>query len=198
MKKLETQRLIIRPFTEEDLEEAYQLLDVDIQWSGPGFTIEQRRRRLQFYRDLANWSDASCLYGYRAILLKPEEALIGMIGLHPDLWTPPNKAIFWSQLFPGWDAQTDPQASLELGLGFALASGQRHHGFATEAACAVLSYAFQELHIMRVFAITDRENESSKRLMQRLNMRTAVHPDPKVLYPAFVGVMEELCSPSLT
>ena len=47
MDTLETERLIIRPFVTDDLEVAYQLLDIDIQWSGPSFSLEQRRKRLQ-------------------------------------------------------------------------------------------------------------------------------------------------------
>lgn len=53
MKALETPRLQIRPFILEDIDEAYQLLDVDLAWSGPGFSIEQRTHRLQFYISLA-------------------------------------------------------------------------------------------------------------------------------------------------
>ena len=36
MRALETARLVIRPFAPEDLAAAHQLLDVDLQWSGPG------------------------------------------------------------------------------------------------------------------------------------------------------------------
>ena len=37
MNNVRTERLIIRPFSLADLEEAHQMLDVDLQWSGPSF-----------------------------------------------------------------------------------------------------------------------------------------------------------------
>ncbi len=39
----ETEHLIIRPFGMGDLEEAHRLLDGDIQWAGPGRSLEYRR-----------------------------------------------------------------------------------------------------------------------------------------------------------
>ena len=71
MDTLETARLWVRPFTEEDLDAAHRLLDVDLRWSGPDFTRERRRERLAFSIALAQWDDTGRLYGYRAITRKP-------------------------------------------------------------------------------------------------------------------------------
>ncbi len=50
--------------------------------------------------------------------------------------------------------------------------------------------ALVELRVGRIFAITDRANTDSLRLMQRVGMRTVRNPDPTVAYPGVVGVIE--------
>jgi RimJ/RimL family protein N-acetyltransferase len=82
------QRLTIRPFEMADLDAAHQVLDLDIEWSGPSFTLDQRRERLNFYIGLAQWADTGRVYGFRAIILKSMQELIGLCGIHPDLWSP--------------------------------------------------------------------------------------------------------------
>lgn len=44
---LRTARLAIRPFTMDDLQDVHCLLDVDLEWAGPGVTLEERRKKLQ-------------------------------------------------------------------------------------------------------------------------------------------------------
>lgn len=197
MNTLETERLIIRPFTMADLEEVHRLLDDDLQWRGPGFTLEQRRERLQLHVGLANWDDTGCLYGIRGLILRNSGQLIGICLFHPDLWLPRWKAVFWPQLFEQPLSSFDQSyASLELGIGYALSSHHRSHGYAAEAVRAFLGHAFGELQVGRIFATTDRANTDSVRLMQRVGMRTARNPDGEVVYPAVVGVIENQGYPS--
>jgi RimJ/RimL family protein N-acetyltransferase len=125
MKALETPRLQIRPFILEDIDEAYQLLDVDLAWSGPGFSIEQRTHRLQFYISLAEWSDASHLFGYRAIRLKETAELAGIVGFVPCLEPPEKLSLFGTR---ATDAQEHRYSSLEVELGASGASGRRLSG----------------------------------------------------------------------
>ena len=86
MNSIQTQRLLIRPLIMDDLEQAHQLLDVDIQWGGPGIGQEVRRERLSLQIGLANWVDTGKLYGHRALELKEGGTIIGIIQFHPDLW----------------------------------------------------------------------------------------------------------------
>jgi RimJ/RimL family protein N-acetyltransferase len=191
METLETQRLIIRPFVMGDLYEAHQVLDVDIEWSGRSFTLDQRRERLQFYVGLAQWEDTGRLYGFRAITLKASLELIGICGFHPDVWSPGWKAIFWPTLFRDCDSNTlGGHASLELSIGYALCHPARGHGYATEAVKALLDHAFRTWQINRVFAITDQSNADSVKVMQRVGMRTAQNPDGQIAYPGVVGLIE--------
>jgi RimJ/RimL family protein N-acetyltransferase len=191
MDTLETARLLIRPFTLLDLEAAHQVLDIDLEWSGPAFSLDQRRERLRLYSGLAQWDDTGRLYGFRAITLKSTQTLIGLCGFHPDLWSSDWKSALWPLLFPGDAAIANVEAaSLELGVGYGLAHAARGQGYATEAVAALLSHALDELQIQRVFSITDRANTASVQVMRRVGMRTARHPEALVTYPGVVGVIE--------
>ena len=196
MNTLETERLIIRPFVMQDLAAAHQLLDVDIQWSGPSFSLDQRRQRLQFYISLAQWGDTGCIYGYRAITLKPNSLLIGICGFTPVLWQAQLKARLWPELFG--EMKDDPYASLELDIGYALGSQHRGQGYATEAVKALVDYAFRALTVHWIFAGTERSNTGSIRMMQHIGMQVASNPDQPELDwphgPGVAGVLENrLC-----
>ena len=191
MDTFETERLIIRRFVADDLLAAHQVLDLDLEWSGPAFTLDQRRERLQLYIYLAGWQDTGRLYGFRAITLKASQQLIGLSGFHPDVWSPRWKAVFWPALFPERDpAAFGAHASLELGVGYALSQAARGQGYASEAVNALLEHAFRALRVERVFATTDQANTDSVKLMERVGMRTARNPDALAAYPGVVGVIE--------
>jgi RimJ/RimL family protein N-acetyltransferase len=191
MDTLETERLVIRPFATDDLQDAHQLLDEDIQWAGPSVTVAQREARLRLYIALANWDDTGRIYGLRALVLRGSKRMIGICGFHPDLWSPDWKAVFWPQLFDTYDPLIMGRyASLELGIGYALSCKERGRGYATEAVRAALGHAFGQFKVGRVFATTDRGNRDSVRLMERVGMRTATNPDMDTTWPGVVGVVE--------
>jgi RimJ/RimL family protein N-acetyltransferase len=56
-------------------------------------------------------------------------------------------------------------------IGFTLAREHWGKGYASEAVSRLLDYAFGNLGLHRVVAITDRENEPSIALLERLGMR---------------------------
>jgi RimJ/RimL family protein N-acetyltransferase len=189
LKTLETKRLLIRPFTIDDLAEAHAMLDLDIQWAGPAFSLDQRRQALQFYIQLAQWGGDS-LYGYRAITLKASSQLIGICGFLPVLWLPHTKSLFWPAFFGHSEFSPDrAYATLELEIGYALASQQRRQGYATEAVRALVDYAFRVLNVGRIFASTNRSNTGSIGLMRRIGMHIANNPEhPEVEWPGAPGV----------
>ena len=55
-------------------------------------------------------------------------------------------------------------------IGWRLARGAWGHGYATEAARAVLAYAFDELQLDEVVSFTTVENWRSRRVMERIGM----------------------------
>ncbi len=64
---------------------------------------------------------------------------------------------------------------LQAEIGFTFARQYHGLGLAGEAAARVLDYAFKELKLHRVIAITDCENLSSVALLGRLGMRCEGH-----------------------
>ena len=189
MDVLDTERLTIQPFVMDDLEAANQLLDVELQWAGPGISLEERRARLQREISLAAWQDTGCLYGYRAILLKPGQILIGICGFLPSLWSPHQQALFWPQLFHHPPDRRYNYASPELEIGYALSPHYRGQGYATAAVRALVDYAFRELWVQRLFATTNRKNTGSINLMKRIGMRVASNPEhPELDWPDGPGV----------
>jgi RimJ/RimL family protein N-acetyltransferase len=60
-------------------------------------------------------------------------------------------------------------------IGWALGVEFRRQGYATEAARALLNYAFASLGLHRIEAETGIQNEPSWRLMERLGMRREAH-----------------------
>ena len=180
MDALETPRLVIRPFEMSDLEAAHQLLDQDLEWSGTGFTLEQRRERLAFYVALARWDDTGRLFGYRAVTLKATGELIGICGFIPGVWDGRDRALV--------STCDDPGAGLELEVGYALGSAYRGHGYATEALRALIDHAFGELGVRRLVAGTGRDNPGSVRLLERVGMRTFANPHGG--WPEVIAVLE--------
>jgi RimJ/RimL family protein N-acetyltransferase len=182
MQALETARLIIRPFTLDDLQEAHSLLDLDLQWAGPGFTIDQRKDKLQFAIYLSRWVDTGGFYGDRAIVLKQDGQLIGLCGFRPWLLAAAERSLFGQAPCDG------PFTALELGVGCALSTAHRGKGYAAEAVKALVEYAFKELHVGRIVALAERGNTDSVRLMKRVGMQVGFNPAP-VDYPWAVGMI---------
>ena len=56
-------------------------------------------------------------------------------------------------------------------VGFTLAREHQGRGYASEAVSRLLDYAFGDLGLHRVFAVTDQENEPSFSLLERLGLR---------------------------
>lgn len=56
-------------------------------------------------------------------------------------------------------------------IGCALHRDYRSRGYASEAACAFMDYAFTELGLHRIYAETRADNAASRRVTERLGMR---------------------------
>lgn len=63
----------------------------------------------------------------------------------------------------------------EAEIGWTLARAQWGQGFGTEAARAVLGFAFETLELHRVWARCEPENTASWRVMEKLGMRREAH-----------------------
>jgi ribosomal-protein-alanine N-acetyltransferase len=192
MPVLETERLLIRPFVMDDLADAQRLFDVELQdaslHTDKPDTLGERREWLQWAAlnpaQLAKLNQPP--YGDRAVILKSSGQLIGSCGFVPCL------APF--EQLPGFGASGEPENhgkwSPEFGLFYAISPSYRRRGYATEAAQALVEYAFRELHLKRIVATTDNDNAGSMGVMSRLGMCIEKNPLPEPEWLQVVGVLE--------
>ncbi|MGH7789099.1 MAG: GNAT family N-acetyltransferase [Candidatus Binatia bacterium] len=183
MPLLETARLIIRPFALDDLEACHQLLDHEAWQTGQ--SLAQRRQWLEWcvrnHGALARLEQPP--YGDRAVVLRATGELIGSIGLVPSLGPFDRLPSF------GGDAGA-ARYRPEVGLFWAVRSAHRRRGYASEAARAVIAYAFAALQLGRVIATTEDANLASQAVMRRLGMTVERNPLPEPVWFQTVGVLQ--------
>jgi len=168
MKSLETQRLILRPFTTTD--EAIH----DVVFSDPEVchfycrntrTLEEVREWLVYRKWQARLEDL----GFLAVVRREDQALLGLVALQPYVPT----WIVWE------DAPDSPYNNLEVELSYAFGRAYHRQGYAAEACRALIDYAFRELKIPRIAYGVDGDNVPSWSLMKSLGFRLGknLHPD---------------------
>ena len=143
--RLETTRLYLRPFREEDAEGFFQLnADPEvIRHTGDAAfrSVEEARTFIRAYDHYQKYG-----YGRWSIVLKETDVFIGFCGLkfHPDQqWTD---------------------------IGFRLARQYWGQGLATEAAKRCLDYGFGQLGIERIVGRARQANTASIRVLEKLGM----------------------------
>jgi RimJ/RimL family protein N-acetyltransferase len=145
--ELKTDRLLLRQWQDDDLDPwAIMNADPEVREFFPELlTREQAAGSLEHFRtelDERGW-------GWWAVEVSETGAFIGMAGLDPvDEGVP----------FHGVEA------------GWRLARPAWGHGYATEAARAVLAYGFETLGLPEILAITAAGNTRSRAVMRRLGM----------------------------
>jgi RimJ/RimL family protein N-acetyltransferase len=186
---LHTSRLILRPFTLDDLEAVFRILDVEINGANIGDTERMASRERWLTWSVLNYSELSRLYqpptGDRAVVLRDSGKLIGACGFVAIL-NEFNRIPYFRERCLVLPDQT----SLELGLYYAISPAHQRRGYATETARALVEYAFTELQLGRIVATTSYDNLASMAVMRRLGMRIERNPDPDPPYLQVVGVLE--------
>ena len=156
--KLKTERLILRPFTTDDSDAAFAILEghPDVWKFDPGYqrTWEQRAKLIQKYAD---WNDPDGC-GTLAIIHKQTEQLLGYVGLQ--LYVLPR----------------EPLATPEVELYYKLGRAFWGQGYATEACQAMVYFAFETMRLQRIVTVTPEGNAPSIRLLQRLGMKIEAAP----------------------
>jgi RimJ/RimL family protein N-acetyltransferase len=191
MPPLETERLALRPFCLDDLETIHHILDIDLQFAenneSPG-TIDDRRSWLEW--TIASYDEYAKLYqppyGERAVVRQADDTLVGACGLVPALGPFALLTVDAARS----PAREETQLTPEVGLFWALASSCWGQGYATEAAGALIRYAFQTLNLRRIIATTEYANLRSQAVMRRLGMRLARNPFPDPPWFQVVGTLE--------
>lgn len=189
MPALKTERLIIRPFTMDDLDAIYQILDVELDtahFDAEGAKpLEERRQWLRWtvmgYQELAKLYQPP--YGERAVILKQTGHLIGTSGFVPCLDA-------FGQLPSSSKNPTVRLNSTEFGLFYAFSPTHQRQGYATEAVKAMIDFAFKELKLKRIVATTTHDNAPSIGVMQKVGMRIEKNPYPEPPWFQVVGIPE--------
>src|SRR3954447_5761462 len=141
---LHTARLLLRPFTDADADGLFALhssADVLRYWDAPPWTERTRAERfIAVCRQMADEGSGARL----AVERLSDGVFIGWCGL--SRWNPDYRS---------------------ASLGYCLDDAAWGHGFATEAAHALLQWAFDTLDLNRVQAETDTRNVASARVLEK-------------------------------
>jgi RimJ/RimL family protein N-acetyltransferase len=151
---LHTQRLLLRPFSEGDLEPLFAMQSREdvtryLYW-GPRSQDEARHMLERLMRMTAIDDDSSALR--LAALIPDSQTLIGDFSL-----------------------QRVSREHNQGEIGFILHPDHHGQGYATEAATLLLRLGFDELGLHRIVGRCDARNAGSARLMERLGMRREAH-----------------------
>ena len=183
---LETQRLVVRPLVIDDLDACHRLF-LDIGWSDPNLSDGDnlKRRRSWIEWTIRNYEELARLlqppYGDRAVVLK-DGRFAGLVGYVPLL-----KPFGQLRCFGGVERAP---FSAEVGLFWAMSPTVQRQGFATEAARALIDYAFRTLRLGRIMAGTEYDNAASIAVMRRLGMRIERNPFPEPEWFQIHGILE--------
>ena len=144
---IETERLILRPFTPDDAADVYEYLKspaVNCFACMKLDSLDEAKTEMEKRLD----DDL-----YLAIALKESGKVIGEIFGHPEGTAPEDETM--DTFSPCW----------------MLNQAYQGKGYAYEAAYAYFDYLFREKGIRRIYAYTEDYNVSSQRLCEKLGMR---------------------------
>jgi RimJ/RimL family protein N-acetyltransferase len=183
---LETERLVLRPFTEADVDEIYDLVyaDVRVQEAWSGYTGSRAAFRERFATDPV-WH-AEDGFGFFAIVRKDGNQLLGLIGFQR--YEPGEDTSHVVFADPADQIGTNPTI-LEVELTYALGHAYWGYGYATEAGRALIDYGFHVLGIGRIVnAVIVHPKHRSLALMRRLGFRVVKNKrQDYITHGAFAG-----------
>ncbi len=142
---IETERLLMRPYTPEDIEAAYQVnLDAAVsKYTGDGGV----KTRAEIQRIIENTTMADYEkygFGRLAVIYKPDNKYIGFSGL---------------KYLPEFDI---------VDIGYRLASPYWGMGIATESARPFIPYGFETLKLKQIVGFVMPENTASSNVLKKL------------------------------
>jgi RimJ/RimL family protein N-acetyltransferase len=152
---LATQRLLLRTWKEADLP-PFAALNADprvMEFFPKLLTREESDRRVDQIRDHFDRHG----FGLWAVEVKDVADFVGFVGLN----------------VPAFTAHFTPCVE----IGWRLAHEHWNRGYATEAAQAVVAFAFDELQLEEIVALTAVGNERSRQVMTRLGMTYSSEDD---------------------
>ena len=147
MLTLETDRLLLRPFRDSDIDDyAAMCADPEVmRYLGARSVLSREDAWRQMAMFVGHWQLRG--FGVWAVEERASGSFVGRVGLHfPEGW--PDRELAWAVARSYWG-----------------------RGFALEAAQAALAHAFGPLEWPRAISLIDPENRRSIRLAERLGER---------------------------
>jgi RimJ/RimL family protein N-acetyltransferase len=145
--ELQTPRLILRSFREEDVDAMAQL------FANPNFmrfslgAFTERKETVDFIDKVMGWDRANMPSQF-AVTLRDELPVLGYCGFHHH-----------------------PEVPGEIEIGYRLHPDCWNRGFISEAARAVRDHAFTDLKLPRVISLIHPENIPSRRVAEKNGMK---------------------------
>ena len=140
---LETQRLILREMTQEDLPALRRILQDDETMVAYNGAFDEAETQAWLDRQLARYAQYG--FGLWAVVLKQTGEMIGQCGLTMQPW----------------------RSDEVLEVGYLFNRAFWHHGYATEAARGCMEYAFDRLGAKEICSIIRETNQPSRRVAER-------------------------------
>jgi len=147
--EIKTERLVLRDWRESDLVPwAAMNADMEVrEYLGPLLSIEEATASVRSFQDDLDRKG----FGFWAVEVRDTGEFVGFAGLD---------TVDEGMPFTGVEA------------GWRLARSAWGHGYATEAALAILRYGFDTLRMPEILAITTKTNLRSQAVMRRIGMTT--------------------------
>lgn len=149
--RIETSRLVIRPYIEKDLLESFELMQDKQLFK----YMDMEVMSFEEYRDLFKWLINSYEIGFEgdfkysfAIFLKETGKFIGWCGIGILDCFYPEKEVYYLIGQDYWG-----------------------HGYATEAMTALIHYCFNTIGLQKIIALAKPENIASNRVIQKLGFK---------------------------
>lgn len=156
---IETERLRIQPFCEDDLDIIFQLYsDEEIMKYMPNDYMNQEAAAKHLAKILQAWKEVSLTDCEMLVFAKHSSEKIGRCRIH-------------------LDQETDSAM-----IGWLLLKKEWGKGYATEITNALLDHAFDTLHVRRVCALCHPDNTASWRVLEKCGMRREAHYKEKCRY----------------
>lgn len=149
---IETERLLLRPLGPQDLE---AMLDIQSREDVARYLYWEPRSRPEVERFISQSTSTLEREGDRlrlAIVLREGDVVIGDVVL-------------------AWLSETHRTGE----IGFLVHPDYQGHGYAREAALALMRLGFEEMGLHRIIGRTDDRNEASAKVLERLGMRREAH-----------------------
>ncbi len=179
---LTTKRLTIRRAAESDFDAIHEL---SARGWGDGSNIKSEEAREESRQGL-EWNLLNDLFprlrwwNDRLITLTDTQKVIGSIALVP-------MPLPLDAVINGSDSDMGQVA--EISMIWVLLPEYRGSGYATEAAGALVDFAFKQFKLKRIIADTERENKASQGVMRRLGMTLYENKSVKLDWLEIIGVL---------